>query len=724
MAAPVTQQAHTLAERLPQRFHLQGDRPRVIFPSALELTLEQEQRLLQHARQRFEDLCRDSGRPVFDVPNHEPEWSHDTLREGLRSFMGRQFFSHLMFHGRVEWRAAQTGSIYEETNLHLPLSRRILTQQIARAIAYITGTEPWWSATDIGNEDLEFSKKLERWLRHELHTEGDLTSDINQIIELVWIQGQQVTKTYHEKAVDYYETVANVAIDANGEPVMALDGDFIYATDTFVPPPPVPMLDETTGEMVEVMPPPGAPTVLKRDLRTPMPPVGQDGKIVFKAMKITRELEVANRPKAGPIFYLDFLCPLDAEDIQTADMVCHLYDRTVIQLAHKYQSESFQDQSAESQLQIMSGLVHDMLQVSTTHRADMAGANAARAEHGEVPNSMGRDNEEPMSRLVECWMHYDVNGDGIMEHIVLLMDRSGAVPLFYDYVANVTNDGLRPFRVSRINPVAGRWYGQGMMDTFANLQEAVDLMLNRWNFSQSSSARIDFTHPERTVEGQADSSFKLNWGQQFTPLGLYTAKDIIESVYLTDIKSEHIHVLLEFLLQMGMNMSGVTNVNDGQALGMDTSKLATGVKNLERSGMELFGKYLADITPGIRQIVTACMELSLRHLDKPKAFRFFEGDMGRLGTITPEEVRTVKLDVRIELTRYRGEQDEVQARMATELAKEFYTLPLILQQRLLPLYRQRLQSLQIRNVDELLVPTEFMAPALPAGTGAPPPPTL
>jgi hypothetical protein len=713
MSQPGTAQAQTLAEKLPNPDRsLSGDKPKVVFPSALTLTTEQEEGLLLHAKKRLQELSDDLGRPTFECPHHEPKWNLKMLSDSIRTFMGRQYFAHLMYHGRVDWRATDQDSIYAESNLHLPLSRRILSQQIARAIGYITGTEPWWSAYDVGSEDLEFATELERYLRHQLHSEQDLTSDINTTIELTFIQGQQVTKVAPHRQVDYYETVAKVAIDENNEPIVAMDGDYIFESDTFIAPDANTSTEPQPPGTQEVLPPKTPALVLQRDMRTPQPPVGEDGKIVFKAVKIKRTLEQYSGPKAGNIFYLDFLCPLDAESIDAADCCVHLYDRTLIQLAHQYLQSGFRDSSAEEQVAHVSNLLHQLLPHTTTNaaNADATGAAAARPAYDPGSSTLGRDQMEPMSQLAEFWMHYDVNGDGIMESIMMLCTRDCLVPLYYDYAANMTNDGLRPFKATVVNKVAGRWHGQGQMDVFANLQEAADLMLNRWNFSQSSSARLDFTFPELTVEGKDNPNLKINWGQQYRKENKNTkAAEIIESVYLNDIKSPMLRELLEFIMQIAMNMSGVTNVNDGQALGMDTAKLATGVRNLERSGMELFGKFLADITPGIRTIVIACMEVCLGMLDKPRAYRFFDGKVSRLGAISPDQVRNVKLDVRIELTRYRGEQEEAQIGRAIEIATTYYQQPLPIQIRLTPLYRQSLQTLQIRNVDEIIQPFDLAA---------------
>ncbi len=90
------------------------------------------------------------------------------------------------------------------------------------------------------------------------------------------------------------------------------------------------------------------------------------------------------------------------------------------------------------------------------------------------------------------FLHFDADEDGVQEDIVIMIDRKNKRPLFYDYVANRTPNGKRPFDVIRVNRVDGRWHGIGTMEVFQPLQEVVDLLVNRWSLSQSRSGNVFF----------------------------------------------------------------------------------------------------------------------------------------------------------------------------------------------------------------------------------------
>ena len=63
----------------------------------------------------------------------------------------------------------------------------------------------------------------------------------------------------------------------------------------------------------------------------------------------------------------------------------------------------------------------------------------------------------------------------------------------------------------------------------------------------------------------------------------------------------------------------------------------------------------------------------------------------------------MKWGVELQLTRYRAEQEEQQGQAATTVALEYYLqVPPQIQPFLAPLYRQRLKSYGVRDVDKII----------------------
>jgi hypothetical protein len=267
--------------------------------------------------------------------------------------------------------------------------------------------------------------------------------------------------------------------------------------------------------------------------------------------------------------------------------------------------------------------------------------------------------------MVKHWMHFQPFEDGIVRSICLITDPSGEIPIYYDYVDNLTHNGLRPYACIRINPVPNRWHGIGQPQKFFQLQHLADLLLNRRNYAQTQAARVDFIRPELTVEGQANPNMDINFGRAYRLVGNAQPQDVLQSVYLTNIKDNELHGLLELVIQMAMNMSGVSNVNDSRMAGLDTAQLATGVKNLAQSGQELFGKMLSDLTPGIKRVTKDFVTLTVKGSTGERAFHFFEGSLLQEGKMSAKELRNVQFDISIDLSRYSGQQQltELQAQV-------------------------------------------------------------
>ena len=696
-------QAQALADKLPPVLPPDPTKAKVLIPSALVLTREQEDALINHAKRRGRELAEDLGLRDFDSPQWH-EGAFDSNGQFRRRHLDTRHMAMMAYQKKYDWRPSVLGGIFEESNLHIPITRRILQQIIARMINYFVGTDPYFAATDVGIEDQDLAERLDRWLKWILDTENDTKAAISAIIERALVCGEADVALYYTSRVSYYQAKKQILLGPDGEPWLSQkDGDFILqGEDEFVLEQ-VPVLDPTTG--LPAMQP-GTNMVLKRDGVTPHP-----GTETYQEQIIWRRAIIQAGPQADLLMPYDFLVPLNCKDIDLADCVVHHYDEPLINLVHRLQQGV--ESSPEEMMSYCAALMQRLLPSGTTNLT--AADNKGRPDLGEPVDGLGQDKQEPQINWTRYCLFYDALNTGNLSNIILIMDKEGTTPLFYDYIENFTPDKRRPYRRVRVNPVAGRSDGQGLVELFEDLQTDADLVFNRWNFSLSSAARVDFWHPENTVEGDTDPNLELGGGRAYRMKAGKEMKDIIQSHYLTDIKSMPLREMLEFILQLAMNMSGVSNVNDGQTAGLDTTKLATGVRNLEKSGQELTDKTVSDLRPGIEDLLQSLMLLAAAHLEGEKTFRFFNGDVGSLTTIKPEEVRNLTLDVKMELTKYRGEQELQQNSQAANAAAQFFAQSPEAQARTAPLYRQILKANGIKNADDIIVPVSPLPPAGSAG---------
>jgi len=683
---------------------------KVFIPSVLTLTLEQERRLLDFCREKLEQVESDLGRTDFNSSTWLSQPTVDLQRSTATHF-GKRHLAHLVKQQRMDWRAYVLGGLYAESNLHLPITARILGQQTARANKNFFGTSPWFSVDGLSADSDGLAADANAYGRHKLVTLGGLQGNLETAVDLTFTLGECVMKTRHYKMASYFESYREIAVDpATGQPIIALDGDYIYKTDTFI-----------ANEQ--------GVAVLARDGQTPAPTA--DVMASMQQIKLNLVQMLADRIESRPLYYLDFLAPLDSEDIQQQECF-HLYTASVIELSHRFLTDSgWETADVESQIARIRDLVTEFLPGTPSEGGALSGK--PRTELGEHHQNMSYQTIEPQVELVECWVWFDVFGDGVQRSLMVLMDRQGKLPVYYDYVANLTPDGLRPFDVMRINPVSGRWYGQGNVEMFYGLQEHADLILNRYLFAESRAARVDFWDPSKTIEGQQNPNLELNWGGTYRLQPGATSAEALTPVYLTNIKSANLRELLDICLQMATTMSSVGSVNDSQMAGLDSQTLATGIKNLERNGEEMFHEFISKLQPVIESICRRCLRYLLAGVrEKDEAQRiekFFDRASQRLVEIDPAQIADLDFDIKLELTTYKNQAMLQQAQMGYAMVADFLLKPSPIQLRLTSFVSQYLKALEIRNADQIaapLTPEEQMmmmppAPEAPMGLPAPAP---
>ena len=674
--------------------------PKVVFKTALSLDADQEKRLMDHALNRIENLSSELGRQKTSAANWYQQSIGDANLAAQGSFMGKRQLYELTYHNQLEWRRYLVGGIFEDSNLTVPLSRRIAQQHIARASNYFLGTDPWFSAYPVAASDTTPADLTDKYLKFKAQ-QSCLKDTVIAAIEGAIIRGEAVVKTIYKQDWTSYKSFSVVAVSGpGGNLLVASDGDYIFKGDIWV--------QGQDGRFT-----------LKRDGKTT---VDDPAKLVFENRLVERRKVNYKGAESRSVYYKDFVAPLDADSLQTADCVCHYYDLPAISVASLYAS-ALAEMKGKTTGEMSSVIFESLQELISADGTKKSEAGKPRATLGErdqtATGSDGRKddpNSEPIIEIAEIYIRFDADGDGVVEDIVMMVDKTNSRPLFYDYLANRTPGGKRPFDVVRVNKVEGRWHGVGTMEVFQPLQEVVDLLVNRWNASQSQSGNVVFWNPELTLEGEDNPNLELNGGNTYTPKGNIDPALILKVVPLYDIKGREIYKEIEFFMQVAINMSGVSHANDAAMLGMDTAKLATGVRNIERSGQEIFSIYLTVLQDGLESVLRTFTMFCLSYLDKTEAFLYTESEGAQKLEFGPENVSDeIDMVVRLEMTRYRNEQELAQATQASGKVIEFYTLPLELQGPLSYFYKQMLKAFNVPNVDQVIIPGQFQMP--PASVG-------
>lgn len=687
-----------------------ADQPKVPFQTDLKLTGRQEKKMIEHAFKRMRDLMSDMGREATLQPNwwmNSPGGAATLMAsQGLLSigdtFLGKRSRFDATFLNDVSWRAFTMGpnTIFSQSNLVVPLARRICRQMIARAKNSFFSTDPWFSvdpAPEPASEvDDELASQVERFVRFKLR-QSNSKEDKGRAISRALTLGECVVKTSYVVRDQIFNVEAMVLTDhETGEPTKDTQGNTITQ-------------DDKTEDRVDDIG--NQSTVLSRDPDTVMPEAP-----VWTKQLLDRRQVLFEGAKSEPIFYKDFLCPLTAVDVQQADTCVHLYDKSVMEFVDLIVKRGMAGDTTAGRIGAAQKMVALISALSNNSNQPKAAVNQ-ETRPGENFNMAPGAEAGPVAEFAEFYMWYDANEDGIAENIMLIADRASQAPVFYDHVANVTTDGLRPLEVVRINPVEGRWYGLGIMELFESYQTITDLLVNRWNFSQSRAGRVDLWSPQNTEEGQRDPQLRMNWGGTYTKKTGMKKEDILESVFLNDTKFEQTHIMIQFFMQLAMNESGVTNANDDQAAGMQSSKLATGIIQIEKSGDELFMPIMEDLTGPLTRLVDREICVTLANMNQQEAFTYLEGDVQQIETLDADAVRQLKFKCNIELTSHRNQQQIQMSAQCAALVQAYYQLPPEIQIHVAPFYRQQLTAIDPKVDADTII--QIVQPALGQPPGAP-----
>lgn len=682
------------------------DAPLVPFQTDLKLTRDQEKRMIEHAFKRLQTLNQETGRETAILPNW---WQNAQAginaalaSQGLQpwdTFFGKRSRYDATFANDVSWRPYTTGpdSIFYTSNIPVPAVRRVARQTIARAQNAFYGADPWLSIQPAPvvewdeQNDRERADRIEKFIRFKL---GDSQSDSKaagrSAIRRAFVVGECAVKTSYVIRDQIFNVEAEVLHSVEGYPILAADGNFITRDDEWVGDP------EGSEELV-----------LKRDnaIKMPLAPIWQ-------RIPINRRQVLFEGTRSEPIYYKDFLCPLTARDVQTADCIVHLYDKPVMEFVDLVVKRGMVNDTSTDRLDAATRMLATIKKLASNSPQPKAAAEAQLRPNDNFSYAPYVETGAPVSEFAEFYMWFDANGDGIAENIMLICDRQTQAPIFYDHVANVTTDGLRPIEIVRAYPVEDRWYGVGIMELFESYGTIIDLLVNRWNFSQSRSGRVDFWRPTDTQEGDSNPNLRMNWGSTYTAKPGVDPEKILHSVYLTDIKFDQLRQMFEFFLQMLTNESGVSNANDAQTAGLASSDLATGIMEIQQSGDELFDPFLQELKPCLQRVHDREVDVTLANMNPQEAFTYLEGDTMGIDKLTPDDVRGLKFKTVITL-KARQQQKQIQVSgAAAALVEKFYQLSPLVQERVAEFYRQQVRALDPRcDVNKIIQPIPPTPPA-------------
>lgn len=678
------------------------DAPRAIFPTACQLNRQQEDELVAEADRRLTALKVDLGWNATRESNWWGSVSPALVHQSspAHTFFGKRDLASLIVRGQVDWRPFVYGGIFLQTNLHIPLTRKHTRQLASRAKNYFFGTEPWFSllarfsADEAGCTE---SYRVADWQCQK----AKAVSALSTAVDLAFDHGENIIKPLWKDWRRYYRQFAEVA-HWNSKPIMLPNGDYIYRDDQWA-----------TNEE-------GAKQLVRHDLEEPFAVSFEElarfqweTKAVMRERIVYRGLELAN------MYYKDVLVTPTAPKLPEAREIAHLYDKPRTDLAtqflaHMAKSGNYNEfPSVLRMLRNLSNSYTDFHSGQARPRPELRESAEGVSAVGGSFSSLADDN----CQFCEMTMDVDADGDGYSERIVLLYDVQTKYPIAYDYLDNVRPKGHEAFSCIRVNPVPGRWHGVGQVEIFWQLQQAIDLFINRMNFGVSREGRIDIIRKNAFLNLDTEDLLPLNGGETLELHPSETLENAFQSIYLNEnIRIDHLFMLVEFLQQAFVSLAGTMGLNDAEAAGLDSAKLATGIRKLDRDQQEMFAPLLNDLTPGMEDIVRQIVDLIDANISKTEVLKFFEDDQEKFAAYMRRATQDSEYDIEIVLTKYQAEQELAQEQAGIDTCKDFLAQMPEVRQALAYKYAKLLELFQDKNAREVVAVLSQIPPMLPAQT--------
>ncbi len=616
----------------------------------LKLTQEQEQELVTHALARMEAIKWEMGLRDNDGRVQANSWLDIRIRNQQTNA------------NDVAWRARDKSSIFAESNYTRGNSKRHCRLYAARVRDDLIGTRPFFGAFAQDGTDpeaVDLARDAEELAQQRIE-ESNVPHVIREGLRLAAIRNESVVKVSYSKNTSPFIGPAEVFVDLMGMPLRTPElGLLIYKDDDMLPDPYVEGLARLEKD------PSFAMTQNQYETRF-FPDLEQ---VLVKEDNVRAEV----------LDPRDFLCPLTAEDIHSADLVAHLREDTAATLNGVY--------GGFAQFETYRG------------RRAVTGRLQPRRHQNELEEEERPQYGLDVILVAEVYLRYVVDGQEV--DIILVLDVENKEAVFYDYMAN--HMSRRPFTVIfGVEREPNRWYGIGVYSMMEHIELYTDTQFNRYNRADSQSGKIRWISKNGIKELRDGNEVRIGDPRPYIIDSTWdTDKPVAGEINLNSITENGVgRELMLDMDQRGEQLFGIYSNADASASNLNNSRTATGVMNNERNSNVLLKDSEIDHIRSIEEILSMAVEFLLENI--PPVIFTLSMKTNSLVTLNREEIRGLKRKVKLLLTRSKS-AEALQANQSAEaIALRYFRLSPLEQNKLRPLYVNQLRSLEVPDADQML----------------------
>jgi hypothetical protein len=408
---------------------------------------------------------------------------------------------------------------------------------------------------------------------------------------------------------------------------------------------------------------------------------------VYRLVKnLTQTITHRRGLNVAGLFCEDFLYPTKCPSLRdpACDIMVHCYDEPLDSMTARYRN---------------AGYLEQYLPLRET--GALSQASQPIYEAGE--NYQGSSRQ--MVNVHETYFRVRVHEDDPCESwLFLVIDYSQRLPVYAEYLGNLKMK-RPPFVLLRgVESEPGRAYGVGVYKKFADKNLAIDVWFNRAALKSSKSGSLTFQHEDgwkAEYQGQqliigGTEVYKIpaSASDQYGP-----SHPPVFRVNLNEMSDKEFE-LMEKLIQDGDLSFGVVNAADGASANLNASGTATGVRNIERTGNILQRATEELMATDIEAVLELVADTVLENLDE-ESVEWVPGEE-QLAKLNREEIRNLPRDVRVLLTKAKGEENLAMNQQASQIVQDYYGKPLKLRKKIRSFVIGQLKSLFVADADQVI----------------------
>lgn len=616
--------------------------------TSLVLTEKQEANLLEYVEKRLQSLEDDNRDRIL---NDKHSWS--------------------VYHNERQDRE-QPDTIFEKSNVSVPLTTLVVDHFVTRAEDDITGQTPYVKFDAQGASDMKQAQDFDRYFNWKLETKGKNRRILEDAYLQAFVQRAAILKaTYKEDVAEYTDREARVLYEMGSPEPILLEG--------------IGMIIEGENEFIQIMNP---------ALNMPQMVLQEDPSFVFDPSRhefreYTKGIDMQTvrykGPKTALVDYDRFFAPSDVVSLEEADFIAEKYDKNWDWVENMFLNRGFYSV----------GEYKKMVKDKSTAEPKTEGYREQ-----EYRENLAFDRDDPKLEIVECWIKRDVLGKGYPQEFCFFYDPMCKKAIYYEYVQKITPDKRIPYSVVSINRDRNRWWGPSLPERIHTFQEFIDKQFNSQAFRNEISANPILGANPQALEEEPDD-IEIHAGKVFTLKDNYRMQDFLSAVEIPnlDLKTQS---LIDFVFSVVQLWLGVSNLAQGDMQVLQPATTATGVEATLREASKIGRRWLRRIVEQFEEHITKLVSIECATLDQREVYEYMEGDIRTFAEMKPRDLENLSTNVTIEVSQEQGQRQIERADLALKSMDRYFAYPPEMRQFVKPMIKEIVKALGYENADEYL----------------------